>query len=143
MLYIKTCGSAFNFVPVGCGEVPKLVLGGNNNFQGTFLPFGQKHPRLIYPRHSTITGFCPQNGLCTADSTGRAAGCGVVQHANEPWQSAVTQAQHAQHAAMQAQRRCRHYCAARGKFAKKYNKRYGYVAQCFADRPANYCALCS
>ena len=23
MMYIKTCGSAFNFVPVGCGEVPK------------------------------------------------------------------------------------------------------------------------
>jgi hypothetical protein len=38
MLYIKTYGSAFNFVPVGCGEVQKLVLGGSNNFQGTFLP---------------------------------------------------------------------------------------------------------
>jgi hypothetical protein len=50
MLYIKTYCSAFKFVPVGCGEVPKLVLGGNNHFQGTFLPclfFGQKHPRLI------------------------------------------------------------------------------------------------
>jgi hypothetical protein len=58
MLYIKTHGSAFNFVPVGCGEVPKLVLGGNNNFQGTFCQlffFGQKHPRLIYPWYSTIT----------------------------------------------------------------------------------------
>ena len=88
MLYIKTYGPAFNFVPVGCGEVPKLVLGGNNNFQGTFLPtlfFGQKHPRLIYPRYSTITSFCPQNGLCTAHiiARGRAAGCGAVQHANE------------------------------------------------------------
>jgi hypothetical protein len=27
MLHIKTCGSAFHFVPVGCGEAPKLVQG--------------------------------------------------------------------------------------------------------------------
>jgi hypothetical protein len=38
MLYIKTYGPALNFVPVGCGEVPKLVLGGNDNFKGNFLP---------------------------------------------------------------------------------------------------------
>jgi hypothetical protein len=92
VVYIKTCGSAFNFMPVGCGEVPKLVLGGNNNFQGTFFAmsfFGPKTPTLnVSPRYSTITGFCPQNGLCTA-------GCGVVHHANGTWQSAVTQAQHA------------------------------------------------
>jgi hypothetical protein len=39
MLYIKTYGSAFNFVPVGCGEVLKLVFGGNNDFQGNVFPF--------------------------------------------------------------------------------------------------------
>jgi hypothetical protein len=43
MLYIKIHGPAFNFVvdilPVGCAKVPKLILGGNNNFQGNFLPF--------------------------------------------------------------------------------------------------------
>jgi hypothetical protein len=96
--YIKTHGSAFNFVPVGCGEVPKLVLGGNNNFQGTFLPtlfFGQKHPRLIYPRYrySTITGFCPQNGLCTAHSAGQGSGVRSTRM---------------KHAVMQAQRRYKH-----------------------------------
>ena len=77
MLYIKTYGSASNFVPVGCGEVPKLVLGGNNNFQGNFFAntfFGQKHSRLIYPWYSTITGFCPPNGLCTAHSAGQGSG---------------------------------------------------------------------
>jgi hypothetical protein len=84
MLYIKKYGSAFNFVPVGCGEVPKLVLGGNNSSQGTFAMsfFCQKHPHLIYPRYSTITSFCPQNGLglsiisviCAAHSTGQGSG---------------------------------------------------------------------
>jgi hypothetical protein len=47
MLYIKKCGFAFNSVPVGYGEVPKLVLGENNNFQGTFslCPFLAKNTR--------------------------------------------------------------------------------------------------
>ena len=77
MLYIKTYGSAFNFVPGGCGEVRKLVLGENNVFQGTFSPclfFGQKHLRLIFLRNSTITGFGPQNGLCTAPTVWHGAG---------------------------------------------------------------------
>jgi hypothetical protein len=71
-LYIKTYGSAFSFVPVGvgCGEVPKLVLGlggnRNSNFQGAFcyVCFLAKNTRaysntqyLIYPRCSMITGF--------------------------------------------------------------------------------------
>jgi hypothetical protein len=56
---------------------------------------------------------------------GRAAGCGVVQHANETRQPAViqAQAQYAQHAAMQVQRRCRCYCTARQKFANKIQQR--------------------
>jgi hypothetical protein len=53
MLYIKTYGSAFNFVPVGCGEVPKLVLGGNNKLISRALFclsfFWPKTPALNIP----------------------------------------------------------------------------------------------
>ena len=49
---------------------------------------------LIYPRYSTITGFCPQNGLCIAHTVarGRAAGCGVVQHANKTYRNSALHA---------------------------------------------------
>ena len=70
--------------------MPKFVLG-NNNSQGTFFfqylvfVFGN-----IHPRYSTITGFGPQNGLCTAHST--AQGSGVRRGAaRETRQSAVIQ----------------------------------------------------
>jgi hypothetical protein len=130
MLYIKTHGPAFNFVPVGCGEVPKLILGGNNNFQGTFLPtlfLGQKHPRLIYPRYSTITGFDPKTGCVKRIMRGRAAGCGVVQHANEARCNAGTaqvqalyRCRHCRAQITQAQRRCPYRCCAvqRGKICE-------------------------
>jgi hypothetical protein len=50
MLHIKTCGSAFNFAPAGCGsgEVPKLVFffgGGGDNFLGTLA---QNHADLSF-----------------------------------------------------------------------------------------------
>ena len=80
MLCIKTHGSALNFVPVGCGEVPKLVLGGNNNSQGIFLQtlfFWPKTPTL------NISVFAPKTGCVQRIVRGRAAACGVVQHANE------------------------------------------------------------
>jgi hypothetical protein len=66
--------------------------------------FGQKHPRLMHPRYSTITGFCPKTGYIQRIARGRTAGCGVVQHANETRQSAAIQAQAqcVQHAVIQA-----------------------------------------
>ena len=73
MLYIITHGSAFNFVPVGCGEVPKFFLVGYNNFLGTFLPclfFGQKHPRFII-----LPVFVPKTGYVQRiHSTGQGSG---------------------------------------------------------------------
>ena len=52
---------------------------------------------------------------------GRAAGRGVVQHANETRQSAVTQAQaqRAWHVATQAHRRCMNVLHSTAKFANK------------------------
>ena len=104
----KALLSAFISVPVGCGEVPKLVLGGNNNFQGNFFTmsffFWPKTPALnVPPAHYDYRFLSPKrvSAPCVQRiARGRAAGCGVVQRANETRQSAAMQAQ-AQHAQLQ------------------------------------------
>jgi hypothetical protein len=115
--------------------------------------FWPKTPRLIiYPRYSTITGFCPPNGLCTAHSTGQDSGVrrGAARERNMAvyCNSGTGTVRTVRCNIGMIQRRYRYYlvlctCTARQNLRIKYNKRYGYVAQCFADRLANYCALCS
>ena len=120
-------------------------------FCHVFFFFGQKHPRLIFPWHSTITGFCPQNGLCTAQSTGQDSGMrrGAARERNTVvyCNSGTGTVRTVRCNTGMIQRRYRYYlvlctCTARQNLRIKYNKRYGHVAQCFADRLANYCALC-
>jgi hypothetical protein len=64
-LHIKTYGSVFSFVPVGCGEVPKYLA---KNTQ-----------RLIHPRYSRLPVLAPKTGYVQNIARRRAAGCGVVQ----------------------------------------------------------------
>jgi hypothetical protein len=108
--------------------------------------FWPKTPALnIPPGTVRLSVFAPETGYVQRIARGRTAGCGVVRGASRERNTAVCcnsgtgTVRTVRCDTGMIQRRHRyclalHTCTARQNLRIKYNKRYGYVAQCFTGR---------